>query len=76
VNQPEFVPRPIPGLILPLHEISYTAPGDDYAYFLPQVMQALHTIEWKEQAGRAVQATTRRPFSFLSRILGKGREQY
>jgi hypothetical protein len=62
----------LPGLILPLHEISYRAPGNAYAYFLPQVMQALRTIEWKEQVGRAAQATTHRPFSFLLRLPGKG----
>lgn len=98
VNQPEFVPRQLPGLVLPLYEISYTAPDSSYASLLPQVMQALRTIEWKEQISRAGQATiyhpvsfllpgapppppppppgqatTRRPVSFLRRLLGKGR---
>jgi hypothetical protein len=98
VNQPEFVPSKLPGLILRLHEVSYQAPENVYPAFLPQVVQALRTIAWKEQVSRAGQATTyhpspflspgasppppppppgqatpRRPFSFLRRLLGKGR---
>lgn len=59
--------------IIPLEEISYTAPAPSYYDFLPQVKRALQTIEWTEQRASSSRATTRRPFSFLLRLLGKGR---
>lgn len=72
VNQPECVPDKIAGFIMRLHEIRYRAPENVYASFLPQVMHALRTIEWKEQVSQPTQATARRLFSFLYHLLAKG----
>ncbi len=72
VNQPDFKPSSIPGLALPLHEISDTASENAYAHFRPLVMQSLQTIEWKEQVGRQDQVALSHPFAFLSHLFGKG----